>query len=109
MACFAGPSYTEIQIEKESFLPIKLNIRSNQIDLLSSSGQLYQSVGAVAASKPVKACNASSLSLSFFREITKWRKWEDKASNGAALSLRGFANDGINWERSTTLHVKSRH
>ena len=41
MACFAGPSYTEIQIEKESFLPIKLSLRSQQIDLISSSGNLY--------------------------------------------------------------------
>ena len=46
MACFAGPSYTEIQIDAQSFLPVKLTLPKSRtmIELVTAHGQMYPSL-----------------------------------------------------------------
>lgn len=46
MACFGGPTYHEIAIEKELFLPIILNIAQKSLRFLGTTENIYESIAA---------------------------------------------------------------
>ncbi len=55
MACFGGPSYSEINVESKPFLQVTLNLPKNRkmIELVDLNGNMYTNVAAE-DSKPNK-------------------------------------------------------
>ena len=48
MACFGGPSYSEINVESKPFLQVTLNLPKNRkmIELVDLNGNMYTNVAA---------------------------------------------------------------
>ena len=46
MACFGGPSYSEINVESKPFLQVTLNLPKNRklIELVDLNGEMYTNV-----------------------------------------------------------------
>ena len=63
MACFGGPSYSEINVESKPFLQVTLNLPKNRkmIELVDLNGNMYTNV-ANGDSQPNKGAGKKELS-----------------------------------------------
>ena len=63
MACFGGPSYSEINVESKPFLQVTLNLPKNKktIELVDLNGNMYTNIAA-GDSQPNKAAGKKILS-----------------------------------------------
>ena len=50
MACFGGPSYSEINIESKPFIPVTVNLHKAKklVELVNLNGELYASAASAA-------------------------------------------------------------
>ena len=63
MACFGGPSYSEINVESKPFLQVTLNLTKNRkmVELVDLNGNMYTNVAAE-VQKPNKGASKKELS-----------------------------------------------
>lgn len=74
MACFGGPSYSEINVESKPFLQVTLNLPKNRkmIELVDLNGEMYTNVAGGSQSNNNKGGKNLSCLHSLLKDQTKF-------------------------------------